>query len=311
LSDQEVNKIVHYLIILLRLYGIGVYSELFTNDTEVNMVTGEVVNEVQEVPQAQEAAKRERSTIVFPYGDLTDAISVAKGIHTVGGTNCQIDQLAAQLDHTVTSGAFQQRLNTARIFGLLTNSKGRVTLTPLGTRIVDHQQEKAAKVESFLSVPLYKKVYEHFKGTTLPPASGLDATIEEFGVSAKQRETARRAFQRSAMQAGFFEISQDRLTYPSMKGTGESAASAHSEDQRAAEGKRKTSNGAGGDGGDGTSHPLIEGLIKALPAPGEWPLDARRKWLQAAAMNFDFVYTDSTNTQGSIRVLLDKEASAN
>jgi hypothetical protein len=271
------------------------------------MATSDVLKEVQDAPQPLDAAKRERSTILFPYQDLGDAIKVAKGVHTLGGTSCQIDQLAAQLGHTITSGAFQQRLNTARIFGLLTNSKGMVTLTPLGTQIVDPQQQKAAKVESFLSVPLYKKVYDQFKGASLPPSSGLEATIVGFGVSAKQKETARRVFQRSAELAGFFEIAKDRLTYPSLKGGGESTSPALGDDEhKAADSKKKTHNGDGGNGGDG-HHPLIEGLIKALPESGaDWPLEARRKWLQAAAMNFDFVYTDPTDSQATIKVSLDK-----
>lgn len=275
------------------------------------MATGEVLKEVPDVSENSDKATRERSTILFPYQDLEDAIRVAKGVHTLGGSSCQVDQLAAQLGHTVTSGAFQQRLNTARIFGLLTNSKGMVTLTMLGVQIVDPQQQKSAKVGSFLNVPLYKKVYEHFKGASLPPPSGLDATIVGFGVSAKQKETARRVFQRSAEQAGFFEIAKDRLTYPSLKGAGESSAPPlNVEDHPAYSGKKKTIGGGGGDGRDG-HHPLIEGLIKALPQPGaDWPVEARRKWLQAAAMNFDFVYTEPTDSQASIKVSLDKDTSA-
>jgi hypothetical protein len=276
------------------------------------MTTSDALKEEQDTPQSQDRAQRERSTILFPYQDLADAIKVAKGVHTLGGSSCQTDQLAAQLGHTVTSGAFQQRLNTARIFGLLTNSRGMVTLTMLGTQIVDPLQQRAAKVESFLNVPLYKKVYDQFKGASLPPASGLDATIVGFGVSPKQKETARRVFTRSAELAGFFEIAKDRLTYPSLKGGGESTSPPLNEDDHlGGDGKKKTINGGGGgNGGDG-HHPLIEGLIKALPESGaDWPLEARRKWLQAAAMNFDFVYADPTDSQASIRVSLDKEISA-
>ncbi len=262
-------------------------------------------------PHSQDKAKRERSAILFPYQDLGDAIKVTKGVHTLGGTRCQIDQLAAHLGHTVTSGSFQQRLNTARIFGLLTNSKGMITLTTLGTRIVDPTQQRAAKVESFLNVPLYAKVYEHFKGTTLPPASGLEATFVEFGVSPKQKETARRVFQRSAEEAGFFEIARDRLTSPSLKGGESAAPSLGDNDQQLVDGKKGSGGGGTGGTGGGTHHPLIDGLIKALPDTGaDWPLEARKKWLQAAAMNFDFVYADSMESQGTIKVSLDKEVSA-
>lgn len=276
------------------------------------MAASEGLQEIQEAQQPQETVKRERSAILFPYQDLGDAIKVAKGVHTLGGSSCQTDQLAAQLGHTVTSGAFQQRLNTARIFGLLTNSKGMVTLTALGVQIVDPQQQRAAKVESFLNVPLYKRVYEQFKGASLPPPSGLEATIVSFGVAPKQKETARRVFQRSAEFAGFFEIAKDRLTYPSLKGSAAESISAPPsvEDHGGIDSKKKTNNGGGGNGGDG-HHPLIEGLIKALPESGaDWPLEARKKWLQAAAINFDFVYTDPTDSQASIRVTLDKESSA-
>ena len=82
------------------------------------------------------------------------------------------------------------------------------------------------------------------------------------------------------------------------------------EDYQAADGKKKTTSGGGGNGGD-SHHPLIAGLIKALPESGApWPLEARKKWLQAAAMNFDFVYTDPTDSQALIRVTLDKDISA-
>lgn len=60
----------------------------------------------------------------------------------------------------------------------------------------------------------------------------------------------------------------------------------------------------GGGGGGGGYHPLIEGLIKALPPQATlWPIEARKKWLQAAAMNFDYVYNGDTKDDArSIKV---------
>src|ERR1017187_3864807 len=92
------------------------------------MTTNESLKEEQDTPPQDVKATRERSTIVFPYQDLGDAIAVAKGVQAAGGTSCGLDALAAGLGHTsTTSGTFQLRLNTARIFGLLTSSKGMVT----------------------------------------------------------------------------------------------------------------------------------------------------------------------------------------
>ena len=112
-------------------------------------MAGEALKEVQDDSQSQETAKRERSTILFPYGDLSDAISVAKGINTVGGTSCQIDQIAAQLGHTVTSGTFGQRLNTARIFGLRQTPKGGLLSRRLESELLTFSKKEPRKQNHF------------------------------------------------------------------------------------------------------------------------------------------------------------------
>src|SRR5580704_16041258 len=107
-----------------------------------------------ETPGGAEKAKddkRERvlSTIDFPYGSLEDAITVVRAVHKLGGNECRLDSLAAELGHdTVKSGGFRQKLSTAHTFGLTALSQGIVTLTALGAKIVVPEQEKAARVEA-------------------------------------------------------------------------------------------------------------------------------------------------------------------
>jgi hypothetical protein len=112
---------------------------------------------------------------------------------------------------------------SAKIFTLITTTQGTATLTPLGTRICDPQQEKAARVEAFLAVPLYGSIHEKFKSTVLPPPAGLEATIGDLGVAQKQRERARQVFQRSAQEAGFFQFGSNRLVAPAIKGSAANA----------------------------------------------------------------------------------------
>ena len=50
------------------------------------MATNESLKEAPSAPQAQDKAKRERSTILFPYLDLDDAVGVAKGVHVIEAT---------------------------------------------------------------------------------------------------------------------------------------------------------------------------------------------------------------------------------
>jgi hypothetical protein len=273
------------------------------------MTPEETLREVQESAESasQEKQERGRSTIVFPYQPLDDAIQVAKAVYNAGGPRCKVDQLAAQLKLATNASMFRLRLNTARIFGLITHAQGIVTLTDLGTRICDPQQESAAKVDSFLTVPLYAKIYEEFKGKNLPPMSGLEAAIGDMGVATKQKGNARQVFQRAATQAGFFAFGTDRLVYPTIKGgapgNGGDAQRPPAEPEKPAAEKPKGDS----NGGEGVSgivlHPLIEGLIKTLPDPQvEWPIEKRAKWLRAAAQNFDLIYPDTTEDSIEIKV---------
>jgi hypothetical protein len=254
-------------------------------------------------PQDSEG-ERERSTIGFPYGDLDDALAVAKGVQAVGGSSCDWDQLAAQLNQAATGGGFRQRLLTAKTFGLVTYAQQRVSLTPLGTRICDPKQEKPAKTDAFLTVPLYKSVFERFRGGVLPPAAGLEAEMVTLGVARKQTGKARQVFQRSAQQAGFFWSGQDRLVMPSTV-NGESGAVLHGKEGDDADRRSRGSGGAGG-GGGGDQHPFIQGLIKTLPPEGAWPMEKRAQWLQAAVSVFNLIYEDESAT-GSIEVKIQKE----
>jgi hypothetical protein len=248
-----------------------------------------------EPSEAKTPRAYERSTIEFPYNDLADAIDIARAIHTNAGTSCTLDQLAAYTRQSMTSGAFRGRVANAGTFHLTDNERGEVKLTELGRRIVEAAREASAKAEAFLSVPLYERVYTHFKGYTLPPPAALERFMNEVGVATKQTDKARQAFMRSARQAGFFEHGEDRLVRPVTADSGpgtkpiEPAAPGATEKRHEDPGKR---NGGGGDGPDLSGfHPFIQGLLKTLPEPEtEWDLVARAKWLQTAANIFDLIY---------------------
>ena len=246
--------------------------------------------EVPESTDSEGSGKRERSTIAFPYLDLDDSIEIAKGVHDLTGANCQWDQLAAKLDQSGTGGAFRQRVMTARMFGFITYSQSTITLTPLGSRLCDPQQEAAAKAEAFLNIPLYKAVYEQFRNVTLPPVPALENAMVGMGVALKQKDKARQVFQRSATQAGFFALGPNRLVIPAIRNS--AAAPAVNPADPAVEDDKKKKKTKDDDGEE--LHPFIQGLLKKLPpADSEWPNDKRAKWLQAAVNIFDLMYTES------------------
>lgn len=250
---------------------------------------------------ASASKQRDQSTISFPYGDLEDGISVAQAILSKGGVPCEPDQLAAALGQSI-SGNFRMKVATARTFGLIETVQGKYKLTDLGFEIVDKQREKAARVEAFLKVPLYKKLYEDFRNRTLPPRpAALENTLISFGVAPKQKERARQAFDRSAQQAGFFDQGgKDRLIRPVTAGLASEqpplsgAEAIDFPDEAPANLGSGGGNGGGGGNRHGQRHPFIQGLLDTLPQPETtWTIEGRAKWLQAAANIFDLMYKGS------------------
>lgn len=239
-----------------------------------------------EMPRATDS-KRTLSTIEFPYGDLDDAVELATAVHSIGGQSCTVDQLAAFLKQSANSGAFRLRLSFPRIFGLTENERGTVRLTDLGMKVVDSTQADVARVEAFLKVPLYAKVYEKYKGYTLPPASALEREMAAMGVAPKQTDKARQAFDRSARQAGFYNLGTDRLTIPPMKNRPETKP------LDAPPATPRNGSGGNSDGELPELDAIIAGLLKRLPKAGEvWPELERKLWLQLLEGSFKLIYKD-------------------
>jgi hypothetical protein len=240
-----------------------------------------------------DGGSRERSSIEFPYNDLDDAVEIAKAIHEHAGTSCSLTQLAAFVGQSVSSGAFRLRVSNARTFGLTDNERREVRLTPLGRMIADPAQEAHARVDSFLHVPLYGRIFEHHDGYTLPGAAPLERYMREVGVSSKQTGKARQAFMRSARQAGFFAHGEDRLVRPAFPG-----GSPGTRPIDPPKGEEKKRNGAGGGGGDdGKDDPIIQGLLSRLPKIGSvWPEAERKLWLGILENSFKLIYKDTGDT---------------
>lgn len=249
-------------------------------------MVGETVNFEMAADKKADGSKRQQSTILFPYLDLDAAVEVAHAMYKTRGHGAmEAHELAAQMGQTI-SGAFRLKTGTARIFGL-TEKAGRdaTKLSALGISIIEPETEKEARAEAFMSVPLYREIYDKYKGQRLPPPKALEREMEALGVSNKQTDKARQAFERSARQAGYFAHGEDRLVRPHF---GDQPAKAKEDVHD--EGETGSKRVGGGGGGDGL-HPFIQGLLQTLPAPGtDWDANARADWLTAAATMFKLIY---------------------
>jgi hypothetical protein len=157
----------------------------------------------------------QRSTVAFPYSPLRDAEMIAQELHDKWGGGATLDQLAGGMGTDARGGTFRVKVGTARTFKVIGPVRGRsINLTPLGRRLLDPQTRANARVEAFLGVPLFARLVEAYRGSVLPPSSGLEKKIADLGVSEKQTVRARQTFLRSAEQAGFFRHGKDRLVEP-------------------------------------------------------------------------------------------------
>jgi hypothetical protein len=251
-------------------------------------MNGEQETVLDATKRNREPQTRQRSKIAFPYMDLKSAVEMASAIYShVGVGECDDDQLGPWTDQSSKSSTLRVQIYAARTFGILEGEGGKHKLSELGRAIVDPNQARDAKARAFLNVPLYKAIFEKYRGGVLPPAAALQRDIVELGVAEKQKDRARLVFERSADQAGFLEQGRDRLVMPGVHTGSES-------------GKPKDRPGGGGNdggGGGGTNtpdvDPIITGLLARLPKVGAvWPESERDLWLQLLKGSFQLIYKD-------------------
>lgn len=253
---------------------------------------GETVK-FEKADEGSSESKREQSTILFPYLDLDAGIEVARAIYARSGLGaCDLDELAAEMKQVI-SGAFRLKTGTAKTFDLTAKEgKSSIKLSDLGRQIVSAETERAARAEAFLRVPLYAAVYDKYKGHMLPPPKALEREMLSLGVSSKQTDKARQAFERSAKQAGYFEAGEDRLVRPRAELPTKKVEDDGDGDKGDKDRGNRNGGGNGGGGHGGDKDPLIVGLIDRLPDAGTaWDDEARVAWLRLATTIFDVIYT--------------------
>lgn len=183
--------------------------------------------------------------------------------------------------------------------------RSEARLTESGRQVVV-EDAPAAKAQAFLRVPLYSAVYDKFKNSRLPSKHVLENEMKNMGVPAKQVDKARQVFERSARQAGFFEVGDSRLvrphSQPQIRNNSELAQRPMMDTEDRFESYVAEA---------GLHHhyrrddPLIVGLVERLPVAGSsWSDEARVAWLRLASSIFDVAYADGS---GQIEIKLSGE----
>lgn len=222
--------------------------------------------------EAPPPRQRSVSTIAFPYSDLAEAEKAAAHVAGSGG-QCRPEQLSAWLGHsTLNSGAFRNKVAAAKLFGVLEGRRNQILLAGLGRRLMDPESARQARVEAFLTVPLYRTLFERWKGKKMPGVMGLELEMLRLGVARTQVQAARQAFLRSAEQAGFLESGTGQMVLP--KGTVFPAAEE-----------------AGPPVIPGSRYPkVVEAILDQAPWSRDWNREEFEAWadllLQASRLHF-------------------------
>jgi hypothetical protein len=241
------------------------------------------------VSEISEGKKQQRSSIAFPYVDLAEVINLAKAIHeNVGSGSCSGDQLAAWIGQSPNSSGFRLRLSAGRLFGVL-NTDGDIRLTDIGHSLMDPKTAQEGRARAFLMVPLYRAVFERFRGRVVPPTQGFENELVTLGVASTLKDRARSVLERSAEQAGFYKHGRDRLIQPALPPSREEATEKSDEASQDQLKVTSPSNAVTGLNLD----PLLVALLQKIPAKEEgWPSQKRLRWFRAFAMNVSQVFDE-------------------
>ncbi|CUJ56263.1 hypothetical protein HMPREF3069_09860 [Achromobacter xylosoxidans] len=160
---------------------------------------------------AKATTPKQRSGVSFPYFSLDKSIDVPRVIHDKAGGRCGRGQLAGLLNYKgIKNGGFLTRISAAKMFGLIEESGDSITLTDRARKILSPvfpAEAQQAKLDAFMSVELYRKVFENFDGHTLPSADGLsNLFLTQYKIVPNQVGTALRNLMDSAESAGLFQV---------------------------------------------------------------------------------------------------------
>lgn len=137
-------------------------------------------------PQKKKPSRKNRN---YPRVTLEKCLIIGKKIRELNGGNpWSPTEVSKAIGVSKTRNDFVYYLASSREFGITTGTRDSevISLEPLGREIIyagSPEIEKKKKLEAFFRVPIFKQVYEHYKGTTLPEMTYLANTLEsKFGI---------------------------------------------------------------------------------------------------------------------------------
>lgn len=141
-----------------------------------------------------------------PYISLAEAIEIIAQINRKHGERISKSYLADITGNTLKSSSFIKKLASLRHYGLAVETSGDVRLTDTGLAIVaptSPNEEPRARVEAFLSLPLFRRLHDQLKGGLLPKRESLINSLQrEHGIKPKYTSDWAERFEEALETAG-------------------------------------------------------------------------------------------------------------
>lgn len=145
----------------------------------------------------------------YPNVTLGKALQVAQKLKEFNGGNPWAStDVATALDMGPKSSNFFYVTAASRDFSLTIGSRDTetISLADLGREVVyapDPETERKKKIEAFLSIDIFKRVLDHYKGSDLPEMKYLGNTLErQFGLPPEYHEEFSRLFRENCQELG-------------------------------------------------------------------------------------------------------------
>ena len=149
-----------------------------------------------------------------PYIDLVEAVQIIEACYDRAGDEIPFDLFSEVTRNTASSSSFTRKMATCRNFGLITVSGNKINLTEVAERIFrprDPNERQAALKDAFLSIDLFRRIYDKYLGRILPQDEYLANTFSDYVPPEEARKWVDR-FVESANEAGLLLDRSDGKT---------------------------------------------------------------------------------------------------
>lgn len=158
----------------------------------------------------------------YPVNTFQNALDVARAVSDSGGANSDVQKsvIAHALQSSANSGAFIQRLSSAKIYGVIEGGRSGYRLSHDAKRYFfpsSDVEKRNALLALLKAAPIFAEIIRRFDGNRIPSQDLLaNVLLREFKIPASWKDRVARFFLKAASDTGVLDA-QGFLRYDAAK----------------------------------------------------------------------------------------------